>query len=316
MDYIDYYKHLSMDTYGIDPVDVKGIYNILTCYQSRYLMQKIFAAFDINLDEKNTAFPLNFFRFNLFLVGALAAFQVDKYSNIWVIAPFSMVKHDIYWNPLEIKIATTNQSVSLAYTNKVYKVNEDAVIFKCFDDYRGFADLIRNSGHQIANIDKAVKVAIMNNNVNFTAFVKNQKEATEIKKAYAKATEGEPFVPISKDLMPEDGSILTTFAQVFPASMLDKLLTARRTIVNNFLTEVGINNANIDKKERLNSMEVNSNDEETSANVLIVLNNLKQSFEKFNELSNYNMTVDLKYNYNDESYTISENNEEGGEVNG
>ena len=137
-------------------------------------------------------------------------------------------------------------------------------------------------------------------------FAKNQKEASEVKKAYQKATEGEPFVPISKELLPEDGQLLSTFSNSFPANMLDKLLTARRTIVNNFLTEVGINNANIDKKERLNSMEVNSNSEETSANVMIVLDNMKKGFDEFNKLSGYKMSVDLKYNYDDESYTISE----------
>lgn len=302
---------MNLDIHGVDPVDVKGIYNIMTCYQARYLMQKVFAAFDIDLDKENTGFPLNFFRFNYFLVGAIAAFRVDEERNTWVIAPFTMLEHDIYFNPIIIKIAVTGQTINTIYTNRNYKVGEDAVIFKCFDDYRGFADLIRNSAYQIANIDKAVKIAAMNNNVNFTYFAKNQKEASEVKRAYERATSGEPFVPISKELMPEDGrNLLTTFASNAPANMLDKLLTARRTIVNNFLTEVGINNANIDKKERLNSMEVNSNSEETSANVMIVLNNLKEAADNFNKLSHYNIKVDLKYNYDNENYTINE----GGEV--
>lgn len=304
--YIDYLRRMNTDAHGIDPVDVRGIYNILTCYQSRYLMQKVFASFDIDLQTKETGFPLNYYRFNYFLIGTIGAFQVDEENNLWIMAPYSIVDHDIYWNPIKTMIAVSNSKLDASYLNKTYEVGKNCVIFKCFDDYRGFGDLIRNTGHQLANIDKAVKIAVMNNNVNFTYFAKNQKEASEVKKAYQKATEGEPFVPISKELLPEDGQLLSTFSNSFPANMLDKLLTARRTITNNFLTEVGINNANIDKKERLNSMEVNSNSEETSANVMIVLNNMKKSFEEFNKLSGHSISVDLKYNYDNESYVIAE----------
>ena len=121
-------------------------------------------------------------------------------------------------------------------------------------------------------------------------------------------------VIVHKDLLPEEGkNMLTTFADNFPAQMLDKLYAARRTLLNNFLTEIGINNANVDKKERLNSMEVNSNSEEVAANVTLVYDNLKKSFEEFNKLSNIGISVDLHYNYENQDIVVNDILGVGGE---
>lgn len=312
MEFFDYNKIMFSNMHGIDPVDVRGVYNLMTCYHSRYLLNKIFSSIDLDLKENDTKFPLNFFRFNYFVIGRLGAFKVDEKTNLWILAPFTIEKFDIYYNPVETKIAFTNEKIQQSsYANKTFKVGVDCVIFKCFDDYRGFSDLVRTTATTLANIDKAVNVAITNNNVSMLSYAKSHKEASEIKKAYERATKGEPMVVIDKTLEPETGgSLMTTFCDTFTGSMLDKLLTSRRTVMNNFLTEIGINNANIDKKERLNSMEVNSNSDEVSANIMVVLNNLKKSIDEFNKLSGYELTADLKYNYNDEEYTVNENSGE------
>ena len=285
-------------SHGIQPTDVKGASNIKNCYHSNYLMHKIFSCFDIDLDYKNTRWPLNFFRFTALIHGNVAAFK--KEDGIWILAPFTTVHRDTYFNPIKIKIAAMNYgyydgkvSYDTVMLTKEYEVGEDAFIFKAFDDYRGFSDLIINTSSTLANIDKAVNIAVMNNNVNFLA--------------YAQATAGEPLVVISKDYEPEeDKDLLSSFASSYPANMLDKLLTARRTVMNNFLTEIGINNANVDKKERLNSMEVNSNSEEVSANVTLVYKNLKDSFDAFNDKTSMNLKIDLHFNYEEKDIVVND----------
>lgn len=299
-------------SHGIQPTDVRGASNIKNCYHSNYLMHKIFSCFDIDLDYKNTRWPLNFFRFTALIHGNVAAFK--KEEGIWILAPFTTVHRDVYFNPIRIKIAAMNYDYydgKVSYDSdmlvKEYEVGEDAFIFKAFDDYRGFADLIINTSSTLANIDEAVNIAVMNNNVNFLAYARSQQEADNIKLAYAQATAGEPLVVISKDYEPEEGKdLLSSFASSFPANMLDKLLTARRTVMNNFLTEIGINNANVDKKERLNSMEVNSNSEEVSANVTLVYKNLKDAFDAFNEKTSMNLKIDLHFNYEEKDIVVND----------
>ena len=318
--YKDYNQRQWDYLHGIQPTEVKGASNIKNCYHSNYLIHKIYSCFDIDLDYKNTRWPLNFFRFTALIHGNVAAFK--KEDGIWILAPFTTVHRDVYFNPIKIKIATMNYdyydgkvSYDTDMLTKEYEVGEDAFIFKAFDDYRGFSDLIINTSSTLANIDKAVNIAVTNNNVNFLAYARSQPEADNIKLAYAQATAGEPLVVISKDYEPEEGKdLLSSFASSYPANMLDKLLTARRTVMNNFLTEIGINNANVDKKERLNSMEVNSNSEEVSANVTLVYNNLKKAFDDFNEKTSMKLKIDLHFNYEEKDIVVNDILE-GGEDN-
>ena len=145
----------------------------------------------------------------------------------------------------------------------------------------------------------------MNANVNLVSFAKDRKQAEEIRTAYACATEGEPLVIMDKGFEPDETQkILQPFTNHDIAGIIDKLLTSRRAVVNNFLTEIGIANANINKKERLNSDEVNANDEEVTAIVSVIMDNLQAGFDKANELFNLNMEVKLREtadNSNDES---------------
>lgn len=306
-------------SHGTQPTDVRGASNIKNCYHSNYLMHKIYSCFDLDLDYKNTRWPLNFFRFTALIHGNVAAFK--KEDGIWILAPFTTAHRDVYFNPIKIKIAAMNYdyydgkvSYDTDMLTKEYEVGEDAFIFKAFDDYRGFSDLIINTSSTLANLDKAVNIAVNNNNVNFLAYARNQAEADNIRLAYAQATAGEPLVVISKDYEPEEGkNLLNSFASSYPANMLDKLLTARRTVMNNFLTEIGINNANVDKKERLNSMEVNSNSEEVSANVTLVYKNLKDAFDAFNEKTSMKLKIDLHFNYEEKDIVVNDILEGGGE---
>ena len=88
-------------------------------------------------------------------------------------------------------------------------------------------------------------------------------------------------------------SLLEPFTNHDTVNSLDKLLVCRRTIVNNFLTEIGIKNANTMKKERLISDEVNENNEEISANINIWYDNIKEGFDTFNKIYGTKLSVEL-----------------------
>ena len=64
--------------------------------------------------------------------------------------------------------------------------------------------------------------------------------------------------------------------------------------MNEFLTEIGISNANRDKRERLTDDEVNSNNAETCANVVLWLDTMQRCCEKINALFGLNIGVKLK----------------------
>lgn len=287
-DFINYEQRMTMNYNGLHPIDVKGVSNFNNVYQCRYLWNKIFSKFEFNFD--GLEWDLNSFRMLLFKFGSVAIFKSD---GGWVFAPWNVEKLNIYLNPKKIR------GHKLYYTNYFKdlegEVNKDCAIIKCFDDYLGWGDLVESTAEVLANIDKAINVGLMNSNVNLIGYADGKNGAEEIKMAYANATNGEPLVVVNKSKI-VDGKdrLLEPFTNHDTVGIIDKLLVARRTVINNFLTEIGINNANLTKKERLITDEVNANNEELSANISVVYENLKKGFDDFNAISGLNLSVTLK----------------------
>ena len=282
-------QNMLKNYYGLAPVNVRGKNNWNNLYQKRYLLNKLYAKFKFKLPED---FELNAFRFILLYAGTIGIFKKDQpFFAHWFTEEWN-----IYYNPYKVSSQVIAGDASLVnkYHLKGQVVDKDCVILKCFDDFHGFADIMNDYAETLASYDKAIKVALMNSNVNLASFAKDKKQAEEIRTAYASATEGEPLIIFDKGLEPEDKEkLLVPLTNHDTTALLDKLLTTRRMVVNNFLTEIGIENANINKKERLNTDEVNANNEEVTAIINVVYENIKKGFDKANELFGLNMSVEL-----------------------
>jgi len=63
----------------------------------------------------------------------------------------------------------------------------------------------------------------------------------------------------------------------------------KRKIINEFLTEIGINNSNLDKRERLTDDEVNANDQEVIANIQCWIDNINEGIAKINQMFGLNL---------------------------
>ena len=72
-------------------------------------------------------------------------------------------------------------------------------------------------------------------------------------------------------------------------------MDVKRSIMNEFLTEIGINNANTSKRERLISDEANANNEEIQTIVELWLDNLKKCCDKVNKMFNLNIGIELRH---------------------
>ena len=274
--------------WNMQPSEVKGRYNNATQYYKRYLYNKVYSTLKFGIPEN---WDLNYFRYLLFHWGSMAVIYTNEFG--WVDQPYSVEKININYNPEIIRVY--NQFIK---EEKTGIVGVNCGIVKIFDDYFSIDDLVTHYAEKLASVDRAVDVNLMNSNVTVLLKANDKKEADTLKTAYAEATTGKPFVAVNKSLV-DDGEIATFFPGVATNYIADKLLQTRRGIVNEFLTEIGIRNANYDKKERLNSQEVSENNDETSAIISIIFDNIKQSFERINKISGLNLTVELNYNYDD-----------------
>ena len=274
--------------WNMQPSEVKGRYNNATQYYKRYLYNKVYSTLKFGIPEN---WDLNYFRYLLFHWGSMAVIYTNEFG--WVDQPYSVEKININYNPEIIRVY--NQFIK---EEKTGIVGVNCGIVKIFDDYFSIDDLVTHYAEKLASVDRAVDVNLMNSNVTVLLKANDKKEADTLKTAYAEATTGKPFVAVNKSLV-DDGEIATFFPGVATNYIADKLLQTRRGIVNEFLTEIGIRNANYDKKERLNSQEVSENNDETSAIISIIFDNINQSFERINKISGLNLTVELNYNYDD-----------------
>lgn len=273
------------DFFNLQPSQVKGRANTAVEYHKRYLYNKIYSLFDFTIPKE---WDLNWFRFWLFRYGSIAVLYTKEFG--WVAQPYGVTELNVYYNPK--KILVNNQFIS----NKTGIVDVNCGIVHLFDDFFGIDDLVTKYAEMLAQIDKDININLMNANVSLVYEAESKKEADAIKEAYGTATTGMPLVTINRDLM--NSKKLTSLIDVGANYIVDKLLNARRTIINAFLTEVGINNANAEKKERLITSEVNANNDETESIVSVMYGNIKASMERINTISDLKLDVAFHFNYN------------------
>lgn len=287
-DFIDFNQQELTDYFNRQPSQVKGQWNSTTLYYKRMLYNILYSVFEFDIPKE---WKLNYFRYWLFKFGSIAVVYTNEFG--WVCQPYSIVKLDLFYNPKVIQVY--NQHIK---TPKIGIIDENSGIIKCFDDYYGFDDIICNYAEKLANCDRSVNVSLMNSNVTFLAEVESKKESDTLKEAYGRATTGEPFIAINKNVLGNKG-IVTMFPNVKNNFIAPDIMTLKRTIINEFLTTIGVRNANYDKKERLNSQEVTENNDETKSIVSVVYDNLVDSIERINNISGLDLKVTLRYNYDD-----------------
>lgn len=282
-------QDMILNHFNIQPSVVKGRANAGVEFYKRLLYTKVYSTLEFTLPE---TWKKNYFRFWLFHVGSIGVIYTNEFG--WVAQPYSIIQLDLYYNPKVIQVY--NQFIT---TPKIGAVGVNAGIIKCMDDFFGLDDIVTRYATDLAQCDRSIEVNLMNSNV--TAFFKatNKKDADAVKEAYAKATTGEPFVVINKEVMDEE-SIETLLPNMKNNFIVNDLLQARRGIINAFLTEIGIRNANYDKRERLNSQEVNENNDETSAIISVIYDNIKKSMDEVNAISGLELGVRLHYDYTEE----------------
>lgn len=266
------------------PSRVKGIFNEAAQHYKRLLYFKIYSRYDINLPDN---MPLNWFRFWLFHYGSIATIYTNRFG--WLAMPYGIEALDIYYQPKQIIVSSPQFDQP-----KKGLIGLNSEIIKCFDDYYGFENIVTKYAVMLAACDRSINVNLMTSVVSKIIAAKNKKQADDYKEAYGKATTGEPFITVLGDGW--DGlEIRDLIGDVKSDYISDKIEDLKRCIVNDFLTEIGINNANLAKRERLNSDEVNANNEEVIALPVIALENMQAGCARLNELAGEELiTINLR----------------------
>lgn len=205
---------------------------------------------------------------------------------------------DIYGYPMDRRVIFMN-GVTSSYSI------EDSVII--FNNSMRTADIwmYELMAELLADIDMAIKI---NTNTQKTMPIipVSQSQQLSIENLYSGILNNLPY-----SLVDEQGLNLEAFKSSLQfdnrrSFTSDLMIQVQREIWNRFLTFVGVNNLNVEKRERTNVPEVNSNLDE----ILMMRRDRLNSRQRAADLMNEQFGTDIKVSY------YSEVGDKGGEMNG
>lgn len=163
---------------------------------------------------------------------------------------------------------------------------------RMFYNYQMLIDIY---AQKLASCDSAIEVNIFNSKLAYIAEAESKAQANTIKDLYDRVSQGEPLVVYKKDSL--SGTPLNVlFNNLKNNFIVNDLQDAKRSIINEFLTMLGVNNANTDKKERLITSEVASNSQELKCNTELFRENLSACMEKVsNMFPDFDFELELQF---------------------
>lgn len=280
----------------INPSTVHASNTALSLFFQRYLMLKLFSRYDFTLPED---WDCDYFRYVLFTMGYIGVMQTDKYG---VICQHGTVSgYNVYYRPSRLMVS--NPALRRTYD---LRIGEDCEIIKLSPDWRGAYDLIQLYADQMAVCMEAFGVNAINSKFAFVFAADNKAMAETMKQMFDQISGGQPASFVSdKQLFDDEGNprwqlFVNNLKQNYVGNDLLQSLT---TIEHKFNTLIGFNNANTDKKERLNSDEVNANNEEVRSLSSLWLEEMRDSMKKVNDMFDLNLSVKLREVSNDITFS-------------
>lgn len=114
---------------------------------------------------------------------------------------------------------------------------------------------------------------------------------------YDRIASGEPAVVVGKNMQKDDmgNDLFRPFQQnLNQVYISDKLLVDLKKIESMFDTDIGIPSANLEKRERLITDEVNANNVETASKMSMWLESLKRGCQEANTMFGISMNVNWR----------------------
>lgn len=289
---------MSSCTYGMTPA-----YAVLPMSCCQLDKESIFAFWQRRLFEKMISvfkwvlpngWNEDYFLWTLYTWGYIAGIYTNEYGLIP--QQCGLLGQGLYLQPDYIFVGT--QYVQIPSR----RIGDQCVLFRLRADYLGMMDIINFYAMQLAEAYTALIVNLRTSKLPFVFTGSDKKEVEALKKLADKIDSGE----YATFLKQGQGSWETFNRNVKESYIVSDLIQDIRKIMNNFNTEIGIPNTNVEKKERMVSDEVNSNNVETMLKMDEILDRLKGQCAELNSIAGSSIiSVDWRYRENELSQNIN-----------
>lgn len=266
----------------------------LTWYYRRYLIQKAISVFTWEMPD---FWDQDFFRYGLYARGYLAIVQTDKFGVIPTLC--TLGGYNVFYRPLYAVI--TNPLLS---GNLQPVIDKQCVIIRLQPDYGSIMDLVNYYADLMAICAEAASINVINSKLSYVAGARTKAAAESFKKLYDQIMAGNPLAVYDKALEDSDKPLFDFFSQNLHDNFIaPQILESMRKIEQEFLTRIGLPNANTDKRERLITDEVNANNIETRALADLWLDTINRECDKARDMFGIEK-LSAKWRYPENGYSV------------
>lgn len=146
--------------------------------------------------------------------------------------------------------------------------------------------VVRYYAYKLTNLDRAIDVNIEAQKTP-TIVRCTDKQRLSLKQAINQRRDNEPVMYVDESL---DLNAITTL-DLNPPMVFKDLQIQKHMILNEFFSDIGVNNANMDKKERMVANEVEANNEQVKASEDVLLRCRQEACKKLNKIFGLNISV-------------------------
>ena len=281
------YDYINAEVSQHSPSTVHTKNTELQRFFARYLLQKAMSVFKWDLPE---TWDRDYFLYVLYGIGYIAVINTDKYGVIP--QQCGLDGYNIFYQPKRALV-----------TNPLLKglrrldIGTQCTLIKLQPDYGSVMDLVGFYADMMALTAETAGVNLVNSRLSYVFFGKNKNTAESQKKLFDRVASGEPatFVDTALyDVQSGNPSWIPFQQNVGQNYIAGEALADLRKWEMMFDTDVGIPNANTDKKERLISDEVNANNVEVTSKADLWLDQLHKSFAQTSKMFGVKLGVEWR----------------------
>ena len=212
----------------------------------------------------------------IFFKDSTLGFMISKYTDSGML--------NFYDEPTKVRPTATNYNSFNDYEN-----NKEAVIIRNNDAMIPTSQTVQLYALRLAEISRTIDINI-NAMKTPILILCSEKQKMTLKNVYKQWSGNEPVILGDKNLDIEGIKCLKTDAPI----VFDKLQIQKHAIWNECMTYLGINNANMDKRERLVDDEVQANNEQIEMSAEVMLKSRQRAAEQINSLFDLNLSVEIR----------------------
>ena len=257
-------------------------------YYAKYLLEKFLGELKITIPKE---WAENYFENVLFRTGKIAIFDTPRYGVIC--QQCGLRGFDIFYQPTHAVIANPY----IEGITKDLRIGDECEIIRLQDDYSGVMDIVYTYASKMALLSEAIDNNIFAVKVATVFACKDDKQAVSFRKMYEKISAGMPAVFVDKSLFDDDGNPQW---QQFQADLskqylVDKYIENMKSIEAMYDAEIGLNNVNYEKKERLIVDEINANNQSTESKLDKWIETMQACCEKVNDKYGIGINIERRH---------------------